>query len=118
MDGPDGVDHPELGARIMAWLQPRNTKLPDLVRCHSRTYSRRIGKTESRLCWADKACIDWDPRWWYLFRARLSGELAEYRLNAHKSCHVFDWEADRVWYDWLRERQVSIAFDAAIKFDA
>lgn len=107
MDGEEGERHPEFGARIAGRLFGR--KYHDLVLYHSRHYVKRenerrtrwaelknaclaaIGKTSIRmepamvkpspLCWADKLSICYDPPWFYLLRARLSGEIKEYRQN-------------------------------------
>ncbi len=57
----------------------------------------------SRLCWADKASINYDPCRFYLLRARLSGELLEYRHVAHMTQAVRYDKDDREWYWWIRQ---------------
>jgi len=49
---------------------------------------------------SDKASILFDPEWFYLLRARASGELAEYREKA--SWRVATQEPDRKWLKWLK----------------
>lgn len=88
MDGPEGEDHPEFGAHFAknwldGWSNPFSLADEDwhyygMCLYHSRHYARRGGKEPSKLCWADKLSIKYDPRWFYLLRARLSGELTEY----------------------------------------
>ena len=46
-----------------------------LVLLHSRRYAKVHGLEPSKLCWADKLSIMYDPEWFYLLRARASGEL-------------------------------------------
>lgn len=76
MDGPEGEEHPRLGANIMrrlfgqAWWE--------FCYCHSRFLSKRECKQFSRLCVADKLAIALTPSWIYIPAAILSGELSEY----------------------------------------
>ncbi|MDA8336045.1 MAG: hypothetical protein M0Z41_13860 [Peptococcaceae bacterium] len=55
----------------------------------------------SKLCWADKLAHAYDPAWWYLLRARATGELHEYRAEAAAAGHVPVTATDREWYSWL-----------------
>lgn len=113
MDGPEGETHPEGGARIIHWLY---TKLHRSkcewaashwacwTKYHSRYYAHLHNAKPTELCWADKASIWFEPEWFYLFRTRLSGELLEYRLNAHKCIPlVFP---DRCWLHWYKDKVV------------
>ena len=59
-----------------------------------------LGATPSKLCWADKASILFEPEWFYLLRARASGELAEYRDKA--AWRVRIEESDGKWFQWLK----------------
>lgn len=80
MDGPEGETHVEFGARIMARLFG-----PDwgrFCRYHSRFYAKRDGVMHSRLCIADKLAVAIEPRWLYLPRVILTGEINEYMVNA------------------------------------
>lgn len=80
LDGPEGIEHPELGANLAFKL----FRDPYWEFCagHSRSYislvNDRFGHAMykvSKLCWADKLSFTFEPRWFYLWRARLSGEL-------------------------------------------
>jgi len=99
MDGTEGEKHPELGSRIAGWLFGPDYR--DLVLYHSRTYARMAGVEPSLLCWADKASIGCEPEWFYLFRARLSGELYEYRTRAATAGFVRREAPDRAWFQAL-----------------
>ena len=100
MDGPEGETHPVLGSYIMwrlfdvadlnraqrrmlmatdlgGWPE-RYRRWSDFVLYHSRFYAKRDGRAPSRLCFADKLSILYEPWWLYLPRAWASGELAEY----------------------------------------
>jgi hypothetical protein len=98
IDGHSGIDHPKVGSKIAGRLFGDYYR--ELVLLHSRHLAGKLGATPSKLCWADKASILFDPEWFYLLRARASGELAEYRENA--SWRVGIEESDRKWFKWLR----------------
>lgn len=100
MDGPEGERHPELGARIAGWLFGKEYR--DLVLYHSRSYARQAGVSPSILCWPDKLSLCYEPMWWYLFRARLSGELKEYRLRAAESGFLPLTATDEEWFMTLQ----------------
>lgn len=102
MDGEEGEKHPELAAKPAGkWFGP---EYRDLCLYHSRHYARRAGVEPSRLCWADKLSILYDPRWFYLLRARLSGELREYRETAAKAGFIPLTASDQEWFAWIRDR--------------
>lgn len=100
IDGEDGERHVELGARIAGWLF--GSRYRDEVLFHSRHYARNAQRDPSDLCWADKASVLFDPAWFYLLRARLSGELSEYRGNA--AAYVSMEEEDITWFLWYQSR--------------
>lgn len=102
MDGEQGERHPEFGARLAEWLFGQEHH--DLVLLHSRHYARRHGAEPSPLCWADKLSILYDPPWFYLLRARLSGELHEYRENAARAGVVPLTAPDEVWLFVIRAK--------------
>lgn len=102
MDGEAGERHPEVGARLAGRMLGQ--EYHDLVLYHSRHYARAQGKLPSPLCWADKASILFDPPWWYLFRARLSGELVEYRERAAAAGVVPLSAPDSEWFRVIREK--------------
>lgn len=102
MDGIEGERHPDVGARIAQVLFGREYKYLCLL--HSRHYARSIGMEPSRLCWADKLSILYDPWWFYLPRAQASGELAEYRKLAADAGFVPLDASHRVWFEWIQDR--------------
>lgn len=116
MDDEDGELHPIVGARIIYYLRrfffcshkkARKTAL--LVALHSRFLSARFKQEPSALCWADKLCMRFDPQWFYLFRARLSGELKEYRLN--DAAHIPLTESDESWFKWICAKCILVAYN-------
>ena len=107
MDGEDGKDHPILGAAIAGvCLGPEYTPL---VLLHSRHLAREWKKEPSKLCYADKLSIKYEPPWFYLLRARLSGELAEYKANAKK--HLGFDRSDKEWFAWVRPHLMKVALE-------
>jgi hypothetical protein len=87
MDGPEGEQHPLVGAnRILCRVlrsNPMGTmQLPcawyNFVLCHSRYMAKRHGLRPSALCMADKLAFALYPRWllkWLVYR---TGEVHEY----------------------------------------
>jgi hypothetical protein len=119
MDGPVGEQHPVRSARLAWKLVYKLARLfgrdidgatkeaayaHGLVLAHSRHLAVKRGDVPSDLCWADKACIFYDPQWLYILRARLSGEMKEWRGNAAKSGHVPLSATDAEWFQWYRGR--------------
>lgn len=100
MDGLTGARHPERGAMIAARLL--GDKYRDLVLLHSRRYARDRDLRPSKLCWADKLSIVYEPAWFYLLRARISGELDEYRNQA--AAWVPLEKSNREWLIWIKRR--------------
>ncbi len=102
MDGQEGQSHPELGGRIMHrlfdWGVVPGSPYYNLVtgkattvyhdvwgnfsRLHSRYYAAMYDEIPSKLCAADKLAFCFEPYWFYMLRARLSGEIDEYLLNS------------------------------------
>lgn len=109
MDGPVGEQHPYLGALIAGRLF--GPAYRDLVLYHSRSLCRLLKVEPSRLCWADKLSMLYDPSWFYLLRARLTGEIREYRWNARR--HVSLLATDRQWLEWLKSRLEKLATEKA-----
>ena len=79
MDGPHGRNHPILGAKLVSLLLGHDCG--QLVRFHSRALAALEGQSPSRLCAPDKLAFTYYPWPLYRFLARLSGELAEYKLR-------------------------------------
>ena len=109
LDSPDGETHPELGARVMAHLFGADWGEFSLY--HSRFYAKRHNAPFSRLCVADKYALALEPRWFYLLRARASGELEEY-MSIARAAHVGkgkyagergeDFISAEQWFDGLK----------------
>lgn len=115
MDGAEGRKHPEVGATwawflvaFRNWLCFRSEEVMmeraeaayELTLYHSSHYARLNGAKPSALYLPDKASILFEPRWFYLLRARLSGEVHEYIINspfAKLNVHPI------IWYLWYRE---------------
>ena len=114
MEGDAGQRHPVAGATIAErWLDRTNnraTPYRDLVMYHSRTHAEVCGYFPSKLCWADKLCVKFDPWWFYLFRVWLSGEKEEYRREADAAGLFPLSKSDREWYEWARERMIRKAY--------
>jgi hypothetical protein len=121
MDGPEGQTHPEGGARIarrIAYWAFRLRGFPahsawnnaqvvhDICLCHSTHYAQAKGLSVSSLYLPDKACVLFDPPWFYLLRARLSGELTEYVDNANlkKESAWGKFNSPELWLNWYRSR--------------
>ncbi|MEK4063254.1 MULTISPECIES: hypothetical protein [Paenibacillus] len=95
MDGEEGGWYPEVRAKIVKrWLGEEYQKL---VLYHSRHYAKLHSELPIKLCWADKLSIMFDPKWFYLLRARSTGEIKEYRKNAG-SMEVWNL-SDSEWVD-------------------
>ncbi len=67
---------------------------------HSRFMAKRYGLPPSRLCFADKYAQVLDPWWFYIPRARASGEIREYRDPRRMASK--NWTpphgSDKEWY--------------------
>lgn len=112
MDGESGIDHPRLGSKIAGKLF--GDQYRELVLLHSRHLARKLDAIPSKLCWADKASILFEPEWFYLLRARASGELAEYRARA--ASRVRTEESDSKWFTWLKKDLAEAAIAKAKPF--
>jgi hypothetical protein len=102
MDDEQGEKHPEFAARLaLMWLDVDYSKL---CLYHSRHYARNAGIEPSKLCWADKLSILYDPWWLYLSRAIMSGEIKEYRKLAADTGFVPLSATNREWFEWIKDR--------------
>lgn len=107
IDGPQGEAHTELGGRLASrWF---GEHYGDLCRYHSRHYAQAHGTQPSKLCWADKLSIQYEPWWFYIFRAWLSGELSEYRRNAARILEIPLTATHHYWFTCIREKLVTMA---------
>lgn len=119
MDGEQGKRHPEAGAAwafilvfFRHWLCFRSNEVAgeyadlaeSLTLFHSSHYANRHREPPSPLYLPDKVSILFEPRWWYLLRARLSGEVYEYVENSPFAgiIKVNRWSITRPWYYWYR----------------
>lgn len=106
MDGPEGEQHPHVGANIMWWMFRRqrcrygNTWY-NFSLYHSRYLAKLDGYDPSKLCHADKMAFVLTPRWFYLIQANLSGELEEYMRG--QGCRTPAGE--RGQWKWLTDCQ-------------
>ncbi len=104
MDGEEGEKHPEFAARLAyRWL---GMDYHDICLFHSRHYARNLKRKPSKLCWADKLSILYEPWWWYLPRAWLSAELWEYRENAKNYIPLS--ASHKEWFFWVQSRLAKI----------
>jgi hypothetical protein len=117
MDGYEGEKHPEWAAWFATWYLDRFPRLPyfpyddyhDLCLLHSRSYAKKVKRQPSKLCWADKLSVKYDPWWFYLLRARLSGEIWEYRKDAICLGAITERATMREWFEWAKERGIRVA---------
>jgi hypothetical protein len=114
MDDNEGELHPAVGAQLILKLRyffggtpQQANELAVLVAFHSRYLAARYNQRPTKLCWADKLCLKYDPMWFYLLRASLSGEIKEYRLNGLD--YVPASASNRVWFKWLRAKCIDVA---------
>ncbi len=110
MEGEHGARHPELGAKIAGTLL--GIQYHNLCLHHSRHYCKMLfGVEPSKLCWADKLSVKFEWEWFYMLRARLTGELREYReLSAANG--LTPWSAsDHEWFVDMRRWLVSAAYE-------
>lgn len=131
MDDEKGEEHPITGALIAGYIRglfilPWTSK-EDADRkrdewyefnlLHSRFYCRRLEKSPSRLCFADKLSICYTPAWLYLPMVNWSGEIEEYMQLAREGKYVtmnVDAASQREWYaniqgylrKWVEENNV------------
>lgn len=121
IDGPAGKHHPHVGALLTAkivvrlkygyWIKGNDQIEPGceggptyyFTLGHSRDAAKAARIFPSPLYAADKASIFYDPKWFYLLRARLSGEITEFKHNAIGSGHCLATVTDSQWFDFYRE---------------
>lgn len=100
MDGPEGERHPEYAANLaLRWF---GQEYYELCLYHSRHYAKNAGVEPSKLCWADKYCLTYEPTWFYMIRALMSGELYEYRQKSATEGSVPLSATHFEWCRWLK----------------
>ena len=102
MDDEHGENHPIRSAKIARKLFGFRGYEYTLISLHSRHLAKQISAEPSKLCWADKLSITFDPWWLYIPRAWASGELHEYRKLAAKKGAVPLSASHRRWFTWAR----------------
>ena len=125
IDGPEGSEHPEAGARIA--LKLMGPIEAELVRFHSRYTAEKYGREVSRICLPDKLSVYFYPTWLYTLLGSLSGEHEEYAercgLTQHKRgilVHFFrvqtlEWTLRATIDPALRERVLTLFATAYTK---
>ena len=102
LDGHEGLLHPIRGAALAARIAG-----PDAGRLalwHSNSFSKLCGHPVSALYLPDKVSVLMEPRWCYLLRGLLSGEVWEYiRTNAPPEYRFGRWRPWR-WLTWFRSK--------------
>lgn len=104
MDGEDGVNHPYRGAEIAGKIvglfsTQRGWDVRALCLFHSSSFSKKCNVKPSDLYLPDKVSLLFDPKPFYLLRARLSGELAEFTSRNPKG-------GDNEWFCWYKKSVV------------
>jgi len=122
MDGPEGEQHPYLGAQIVSALfdgwdpekPPHYKPWYNFCLYHSRFLAKQHLQNTSTLCVADKYSFCITPRWLYLFLVNLTGEIHEYmklaRASFELNCYsddVKEWHHNVCIYleAWVREHK-------------
>lgn len=107
MDGPEGELHPIFAAELAGkWLGSEYVRL---CLYHSRHYARIAGAEPSKLCWADKLSIKYEPWWLYLPRAWASGELKEYRQVAATTGFISPSSSNKEWFSRVKDNLLEYA---------
>lgn len=113
MDDKVGQDHPLWGAGFIwclyRWTHKKGPfvnylKAQDLARLvafHSSHLAKKHGSGPSALCAPDKLSIEFEPEWFYLLRARLSGEITEYVANSPPPEMT-----PSEWFNWYRQKTI------------
>lgn len=73
-------------------------KWVEFSKYHSKTYASKYGKEPSKLYAADKLAMALEPKWLYLLRVRLTGEISEYM----EICSEKFIDQDE-WYNWTSQ---------------
>ncbi len=101
MDGVEGKNHPEFAAKFAKkWF---GQEYYDLCLYHSRSYALKDNKEPSKLCWADKLCIKYNPWWIYVPLSILTGEIYEYRIN---DTSIPLSKPHNVWFKLIRKNMI------------
>lgn len=113
MDGEEGESHPKWAAKVAKKLFKYDYYY-DLCAYHSRSYAKKDGAEPSKLCWADKYSIVFDPWWLYLPRAWATGELKEYRQVCSDSGYILSTESNLIWYNFIVARFINLVNEKVV----
>jgi hypothetical protein len=104
IDGNEGIKHPVCGANIAYRLF--GDPYWEFCAGHSRSYINLVNMrfgferyTLSKLCWADKLSFCFESKWYYIFRATLSGEFKEIYDLSIKNDIIKEGASKSDWYD-------------------
>lgn len=107
MDGLEGQWHPVVGAAIvysmLADSHYQQCKAVNLILGHSREFCMKTKRSVSALCAPDKVSVLFEPRWFYILRGTLSGEITEFIINAPAEFQTGRFKAWR-WFNWYRAK--------------
>lgn len=98
IDGACGKEHPWAGALVANYFAGHRAL--DLVLGHSKSFCQLHGLDTTDLYAPDKLCVLFDPPWFYLLRANLTGEIHEYMRNGPEKVRHSQW----AWIFWYREK--------------
>lgn len=113
MDGAEGKWHPFWGAKlagqVVGFLKGKRfcNQTYTLAIYHSRDFAKLDDVPVSKLYAADKCSILYDPCWFYLLRARLSGEIHEFKNRALSSGHHLPGASNKDWYWFYRNNVIN-----------
>lgn len=107
MDGPEGRRHPLVSASMVFPMLgddlKQQNKALKLILGHSRYYCDQTGAKLSALFVPDKICVLYEPRWFYLLRGLLSGEVKEFIANGPREFWHGPFRSWR-WLNWYRAK--------------
>jgi hypothetical protein len=119
MDGPEGKQHPRLGAKLIGKLFGPEWEAFALY--HSRSLAHLDDREPSALCAPDKLSFAYYPEWLYLLLARASGELQEYLRNADSPAGRrvgIDASTPQTWFRSTRAYMLRVVSDLQAGADA
>lgn len=109
IDGAAGKLHPYVGAWLAARIVGffRGEFIDEdtywFVALHSRDVAVHCGEDPSPLYHADKYSVYFDPTKFYLLRARLSGEMTEFKSYAIEKGDLPANVSDEAWLEFYRK---------------
>jgi len=107
IDGEEGEKHPEWAANIVKILF--GIYYYKLCLYHSRHYAKNEKEEPSILCWADKFSIVFDPYFFYIIRATISGEIVELRKTTADAGFIKMSATNKEWFAWVYTLMSTVA---------